>query len=125
MIKTCGTTTLLRCVAILVSLGKKLRLEIDWVRYSRKNFNFPEDQLFPHGSFHQELEYLASHRSLSQRLSGNGYTLGPITSDHWFVFVADKTIRAKNLEVDGPEGRSLYCSTSTAGRLRDGSSGQI
>ncbi len=26
---------------------------------------------------------------------------------------------------DGPEGRSLYCSTSTAGRLRDGSSGQI
>lgn len=100
MIKTCGTTTLLRCVAILVSLGKKLGLEIDWVGYSRKNFNFPEDQLFPHGSFHQELEYLASHRSLSERLSGNGYTLGPITSDHWFVFVADKTIRAKNLEVD-------------------------
>ncbi len=26
---------------------------------------------------------------------------------------------------NGPEGRSLYCSTSTAGRLRDGSSGQI
>ncbi len=26
---------------------------------------------------------------------------------------------------DGPEGRSLYCSTSTAGCLRDGSSGQI
>ncbi len=25
--------------------------------------------------------------------------------------------------VDGPEGRSLYCSTSTAGRLQDGSSG--
>lgn len=100
MIKTCGTTTLLRCVAILVSLGKKLGLEIDWVGYSRKNFNFPDDQLFPHGSFHQELEYLASHRSLSERLSGNGYTLGPITSDHWFVFVADKTIRGKNLDVD-------------------------
>jgi S-adenosylmethionine decarboxylase len=100
MIKTCGTTTLLRCIAILVSLGKKLGLEIDWVGYSRKNFNFPDDQLFPHGSFHQELDYLASHRSLSERLSGNGYTLGPVTSDHWFVFVADKTIRGKNLDAD-------------------------
>jgi S-adenosylmethionine decarboxylase len=75
-------------------------LEIDWVGYSRKNFNFPDDQLFPHGSFHQELDYLASHRSLSERLSGNGYTLGPVTSDHWFVFVADKTIRGKNLDAD-------------------------
>jgi len=100
MIKTCGTTTLLRCVAILISLGKELGLEVDWVGYSRKNFNFPDDQLFPHGSFHQELDYLASHRSLCERLSGNGYTLGPITSDHWFVFVADKTIRGKNLDMD-------------------------
>ncbi len=31
----------------------------------------------------------------------------------------------KTIVIDGPEGRSLYCSTSTAGRLRDGSSGQI
>ena len=25
-------------------------------------------------------------------MDGNGYTLGPITDDHWFVFVADKSI---------------------------------
>jgi S-adenosylmethionine decarboxylase len=100
VIKTCGTTTLLRCVATLINLGKKLGLEIDWVGYSRKNFNFPEDQMFPHGSFHEELEYMQRHRALSERLEGNGYTLGPITSDHWFVFVADKTVRSHNIELD-------------------------
>lgn len=96
VIKTCGTTTLLRCVATLIELGKKLGLEVDWVGYSRKNFNFPTDQCFPHQSFHQEMDYLASHRNLCDRLNGHGYTLGPITSDHWFVWVADQTIRAKS-----------------------------
>mmetsp|Transcript_15854 Transcript_15854/g.18421 ORF Transcript_15854/g.18421 Transcript_15854/m.18421 type:complete len:468 (-) Transcript_15854:134-1537(-) len=94
VIKTCGTTTLLRCLAVLIELGKRLDLELDWVGYSRKNFNFPEDQCFPHGSFTQELDYLYSHRNLCNKLDGNGYTLGPITDDHWFVFIADKTLRS-------------------------------
>jgi len=93
VLKTCGTTTLLRCVATLIELARRVGLEIDWLGYSRKNFNFPWDQSFPHESFHQELEYLSSHRSLSERLDGNGYTLGPVTGDHWFVFVADHTKR--------------------------------
>lgn len=95
VIKTCGTTTLLRCLALLIELGRRLDLELDWVGYSRKNFNFPDDQCFPHGSFTQELEYLYSHKRLCEKLDGNGYTLGPITDDHWFVFVADQTIRSK------------------------------
>jgi S-adenosylmethionine decarboxylase len=77
VLKTCGTTTLLRCIARLIEFGRKLGLEIDWVGYSRKNFNFPGDQQFPHQSFHQELDYLHSHRNLCQRLDGSGYTLGP------------------------------------------------
>lgn len=94
VLKTCGTTTLLRCIGTLIDLGRRLGLEIDWVGYSRKNFNHPSDQAFPHQSFHQELDYLYSHRSLCERLDGNGYTLGPINADHWFVFVADHTIRS-------------------------------
>lgn len=93
VLKTCGTTTLLRCIGVLIDLARRLELEIDWVGYSRKNFSFPVDQAFPHQSFHQELDYLYSHRNLCERLDGNGYTLGPVTSDHWFVFVADQTIR--------------------------------
>lgn len=93
VLKTCGTTTLLRCVVTLIELGRKIGLEIDWLGYNRKNFSFPGEQAFPHGSFHQEMEYLYSHRNLCERLNGNGYTLGPVTSDHWFVFVADHTKR--------------------------------
>lgn len=100
VLKTCGTTTLLRCIAILIDLGRKLGLEIDWVGYSRKNFNFPGDQAFPHQSFNQELNYLYGHRNLSERLDGSGYTLGPVTGDHWFVFVADHTTRTRALEID-------------------------
>lgn len=100
VLKTCGTTTLLRCMALLIEFGRQLGLEIDWVGYSRKNFNFPGDQAFPHQSFHQELDYLYSHRNICERLDGNGYTLGPLTSDHWFVFVADHTIRSRALEYD-------------------------
>uniref|UniRef100_A0A7S2A5D5 adenosylmethionine decarboxylase n=1 Tax=Trieres chinensis TaxID=1514140 RepID=A0A7S2A5D5_TRICV len=100
VLKTCGTTTLLRCLAVLIELGRKVGLELDWVGYSRKNFNFPGDQAFPHQSFHQELEYLYSHRNLCERLDGNGYTLGPVTGDHWFVFVADQTIRSKLCDLD-------------------------
>ena len=33
-------------------------------------------------------------------MDGNGYTLGPVTSDHWFVFVADHTTRSQALEAD-------------------------
>lgn len=100
VLKTCGTTTLLRCLSVLIELGRKVGLELDWVGYSRKNFNFPVDQAFPHQSFYQELEYLYSHRNLCERLDGNGYTLGPVTDDHWFVFVADQTIRSKMCDLD-------------------------
>jgi len=99
-LKTCGTTTLLRCIAVVIKLARQVGLEIDWVGYSRKNFTCPGDQSFPHQSFHQELEYLYSHRNLCERLDGAGYTLGPVTGDHWFVFVADQTVRAKALDVD-------------------------
>mmetsp|Transcript_11390 Transcript_11390/g.10897 ORF Transcript_11390/g.10897 Transcript_11390/m.10897 type:complete len:420 (-) Transcript_11390:262-1521(-) len=95
ILKTCGTTTLLRCLAVLIEAARRLDLTLDWVGYSRKNFNFPEDQCFPHGSFNQELKYLFDHRNLSNKLDGHGYTLGPVTDDHWFVFVADKTIRSQ------------------------------
>lgn len=94
VLKTCGTTTLLRCIATLIELGRKVGLEVEWVGYSRKDFSFPYDQQFPHGSFAQEIEYIDSHRHLSEKLNGSAYTLGPVTSDHWFVYVADKTRRA-------------------------------
>lgn len=94
LIKTCGTTTLLRCIATLLQHAVRgMGMQLEWVGYSRKNFTFPGDQLFPHSSFEQELAYLRSHAHLSKRLDGAGHVLGPVTGDHWFVYVADKASR--------------------------------
>eukprot|EP00752_Nemacystus_decipiens_P012149 g10768.t1 len=94
VMKTCGTTTLLRCVATLLKAAfEEQGLVLEWMGYSRKNFTFPGDQLFPHSSFQQELQYLGAHAHLEKRLDGAGYVLGPVTGDHWFVYIADKCDR--------------------------------
>ncbi|GMI52815.1 hypothetical protein ScalyP_jg3856 [Parmales sp. scaly parma] len=107
VLKTCGTTTLLRCVKTLLQFACNPKtcegnLVVEWVGYSRKNFSFPELQLKtgPHTSFQAELEYIARHEHLSRSLKGNGYTLGPVTGDHWFVFVADRTQRSNFVATD-------------------------
>mgnify|MGYP001060612952 FL=1 len=107
ILKTCGTTTLLRCVKTLLRFACDKNflnggLQIEWMGYSRKNFTFPELQLRegPHTSFQRELEYISKHEDFSTSLKGNGYTLGPVTGDHWFVFVADKTIRNDLVSTD-------------------------
>eukprot|EP01098_Paradermamoeba_levis_P009975 TRINITY_DN4181_c0_g1_i1.p1 TRINITY_DN4181_c0_g1~~TRINITY_DN4181_c0_g1_i1.p1 ORF type:complete len:343 (-),score=73.34 TRINITY_DN4181_c0_g1_i1:42-1070(-) len=84
MIKTCGTTTLLNTVSRILELGKRCALEVDFVFYSRKNYNFPTRQLFPHFDFKLEVEYL--NRNFPQ---GQAYILGDVTGDHWHLFVAD------------------------------------
>ncbi len=38
----------------------------------------------------QELQYLDDHKGLHECLAGVGYVLGPVSRDHWFVYVADK-----------------------------------
>ena len=91
ILKTCGQTTLLRCLEPLFSLTADLDLELEWLGYSRKNFTFPEGQMFPHCNFQDEFNYLKKHRHLESKLGGSGYVLGPITGDHWLVCVSDKS----------------------------------
>jgi len=89
VMKTCGTTTLLRCLGSLLHFADELGLELTWVGYSRKNLFFPDAQQWPHSSFGDEIKFLKSHEKLQERLHGSGYILGPVTGDHWFVYVAD------------------------------------
>jgi len=100
VIKTCGTTTLLRCIRSILLFAAKLGLELEWLGYSRKNYTFPGDQAFPHSSFDQELTFINSHANLCEKLDGSGYVLGPVTGDHWFVYVADKCDRPSYLSTD-------------------------
>ena len=43
--KTCGTTTLLRCLSSLLQFADVLGMELTWVGYSRKNLLFPNAQV--------------------------------------------------------------------------------
>jgi len=83
MIKTCGTTTLLKILPTLLSYAKKCDLEVEFVQYSRKNFLFPQCQIAPHNDWSLELKYL------DQYFEGNSYILGPLTGDHWYLYTAD------------------------------------
>ena len=89
VMKTCGTTTLLRCIGHILSYTDELGMECTWLGYSRKNLFHPDAQQWPHSSFSDEMKYLDTHEKLQSRLQGFGHILGPITGDHWFVYVAD------------------------------------
>jgi len=89
-IKTCGTTTLLRCLPLLLEEAEKLGMELQWIGYTRKNFIFPEDQVFPHSSFAQEIEYTKKcFGPKGEPLTGGAYILGDLLADHWYVYVSD------------------------------------
>jgi len=83
MIKTCGTTTLLKIIPKLLEYAKSCELDVELVMYSRKNFLFPEAQQFPHNDWHAELDYIGNF------FDGNSYVLGPLTNDHWYLYLAD------------------------------------
>lgn len=89
IMKTCGTTTLLRCLNALLKYADELNMQVESVVYSRKNLTCPTAQMWPHSSFGDEIKYIHNHANLQDRLHGNGYILGPVTGDHWFVYVAD------------------------------------
>lgn len=84
IIKTCGKTTLLHLVPHLRDMCTKLGFKMEWMQFSRKNLSFPRLQEYPHKCFSAEVEYL---KALLRY--GEGHILGPVTSDHWYLYVAE------------------------------------
>lgn len=84
VILTCGTTLLLKTLPAFMDAAAAVGLEVSWFQYSRKNFLFPDKQHCPHKSFDMEVDFL-------ERIfpSGRPFVLGPMTSDHWYLYVAD------------------------------------
>lgn len=118
IMKTCGTTTLLRCLSSLLEFSDELQMQLSWVGYSRKNFNFPSAQQFPHGNFNEEMSYIDTHECLQDRMSGTGYILGPITADHWFVYFAnanDRRSHSKSVGSDSTNSDSYGENNSEGG----------
>ena len=144
VVKTCGRTTLLRCMRKLLSVATRparaggLGLVLEWVGYSRKNYNFPADQPAPHGSFDEELAYLkarpprgrrlfegasrgagagSSEATGSRRRRGAGATSpGPARSDQASLRGRDRGRRiAGGRDVDMPRGAATGKSRRDAG----------
>ncbi|KAI4311222.1 hypothetical protein MLD38_036132 [Melastoma candidum] len=99
VIKTCGTTRLLKAIAPLLRHAGGLGLELVVCRYTRGSFIFPKSQPFPHTSFNDEVACL--EESLPLHLHDRKASIMPSglpNSNYlWHVFVASAGDRYSSL----------------------------
>lgn len=90
VIKTCGTTSLLQIVPVLVEAAEKLGSALETVFFSHQNYMYPERQPAPHHNLEAETQYLHKH------FDGELKTLGSREDGfHWSLFT---NTRAKELD---------------------------
>lgn len=100
IIKTCGTTQLLKSIHPLLNHARDLGLTLCGCRYTRGSFIFPESQPFPHTSFRDEVIYL--EENLPAHVCYRKATVMPSksSSHSWHVFSAsDDEIHMPNDDV--------------------------
>ena len=100
ILKTCGTTTLLRGLPKILEiaamtagfphilgntfLGTATAAIPYRVFYSRKNFLFPDRQVGPHRSWRDEV------KSLDKLfLGGSAYMIGKMNGEHWYLYLTE------------------------------------
>ncbi|CEP12251.1 hypothetical protein [Parasitella parasitica] len=84
VLKTCGTTTLLKAVPYILEIAKT-RCGYESVYrlfYSRKSFMFPDKQLGPHRSWEEEVNYLDNHFD-----NGASYVIGNTNAEEWYLYL--------------------------------------
>ncbi|XP_058077867.1 S-adenosylmethionine decarboxylase proenzyme 4 [Magnolia sinica] len=87
IIKTCGTTQLLKSIPSLLSHAFQLGLGLCGCRYTRGSFIFPKAQPFPHTSFREEVLYLEEY--LPSSLCYKKVCILPSKACHsWHVYTA-------------------------------------
>lgn len=99
VLKTCGTTTLLNALPRVLEIARDYcgLSVVDSFFYSRKAFMFPERQIFPHGKWSNEVEFLDAIFPATD-FETSPYVVGKINSDHWCLYLANTTAV---LEQDG------------------------
>ncbi|CAK9180885.1 unnamed protein product [Ilex paraguariensis] len=89
IIKTCGTTQLLKSIRPLILLAcDHLGLSLCGCRYTRGSFIFPKAQPYPHTSFREEVIFL--EENLPSHVCYRKASVMPSSSSHhlWHVFSA-------------------------------------
>lgn len=116
ILKTCGTTTLLNCLDTLKEYGARCGASIQFVIFSRKNFNFPHKQQFPHQSFETEVDILHKY------FSGSAHILGPVLSggDHHFFYFASPLSTVDNADDNSLEENLSRNETDSSDSGSDG-----
>lgn len=61
IILTCGTTSLLLSVPIIIQKATQLGLSCNGCQFTRGDYLFPDKQNYPHTSFEEECDYLNKH----------------------------------------------------------------
>jgi len=82
IIKTCGQISLLKCLELLLKYGLNVGATNRRICFTRRNFIFPQKQIFPHSSFDEEVQYLKQHFP-----SGVAKIFGPRSCDHHYMFI--------------------------------------
>ncbi|ALC47646.1 SamDC [Drosophila busckii] len=86
ILKTCGTTTPLKCLDQLLQLAREQGYTVVTdIYYSRKNFTKPEVQNAPHRGFYEEVYYLDTLFP-----EGRSYCLGSINQECWYLYTFSK-----------------------------------
>ncbi|KAH6808815.1 Adenosylmethionine decarboxylase family protein [Perilla frutescens var. frutescens] len=106
IIKTCGTTQLLKSVRPLVDHAITMGLTLCGCRYTRGSFIFPDAQPHPHTSFKEEVLYL--EENLPKNLSIKKASVMKSKSCYkWHVFTAcdeGSMMEAEGARVDDHDG---------------------
>lgn len=107
IIKTCGTTKLLRAIPPILRLAKSLSLDVKSVRYTRGSFIFPGAQSYPHRSFSEEVAVLDGYFG-KLPAGSKAFVMGnPAKPQKWHVYSAS----AETMSFDEPVYTLEMCMT--------------
>ncbi|KAG1365423.1 S-adenosylmethionine decarboxylase proenzyme 4-like [Cocos nucifera] len=88
ILKTCGTTQLLRSIPSLLHHAADLGLRLRSCRYSRGRFIFPAAQPFPHTSFPDEVRFLDARLPATLRFRKASVMPSATSAHSWHVYSA-------------------------------------
>uniref|UniRef100_A0A8C9D135 Adenosylmethionine decarboxylase n=1 Tax=Panthera leo TaxID=9689 RepID=A0A8C9D135_PANLE len=102
ILKTCGTTLLLRMLVPLLKLARDYS-GFDSIQsfYSRKNFTKSSHQGYPHWNFQEEIEFLNAVFP-----NGAAYCMGRVNSDCWYF---DPAVMDQFYMKDGITAKDVTC----------------
>ena len=108
ILKTCGTTTLLLTLPKIQKLAKQLRCCLSHVHYSHFRFGQPQLQPYPHSSFTEEQDTLATLLRGDLAAPPTARALGGPADDdtaaRWYALCAEGLPAAPLAELSAPAG---------------------